>query len=90
MKYFKEESKKNYYSSLPGGVSDTQLAVGCLMRIADATETMAQNFVRLQNDVEWYKKQYKSSQDENARLKYQIRALRGRVTRLKTTLVERS
>ncbi len=57
--------------------------VGSLQRIAAATEAMAQNWVRLTSDVEYYKK---LSNERMARVVSRDRSianLRGQITKLK-------
>lgn len=46
-------------SNYPG---DTNIQLGCLMRIANATEAMATEYTRMQRDLEYYKKWYAEKQ----------------------------
>jgi rubrerythrin len=62
------------------------LQIGCLQRIADATEVMAQNHVKLQADLEWYKTQYKLKGDRIDELKMSIRGYKAANTKLKNKL----
>lgn len=82
-KFFKAESKKDWYSTKDGGMSNEDLMLGCIMRIADAVEKMSVNYVSLQNDVTNYKRWYNQEIDSNKRMARQIAAYRGHIKRLK-------
>jgi len=60
-----------------------QIRTGALLRIADATETMAQNFNKLETDLAWYKKRYREESESNKHLGNVIRGLRGALKRKK-------
>ena len=60
-----------------------RIKMGCLQRIAAATEAMAENNSKLINDLNWYKLRLEEEQQHIYRLEYQIRGLRGAITRLK-------
>lgn len=64
-------------------LSDARLQIGCLQRIADATESMARNYVQLQAERDRYERGWKEGRAENERLGRTIRALRGVITRQK-------
>ncbi len=66
--------------------TNEEIAVGSLQRIADATEVMAQNYVQLQKDREWYIQAYNNSQSRIKDLEYKIRTMKGHLTRLKLKL----
>lgn len=70
------EQNKEY----PG---DTNIQLGCLMRIADASEKMASNYTQLQNDRDLYKRWYNEERDAKEKLYRTIKALRGVITKLK-------
>jgi hypothetical protein len=57
--------------------------VGCLQRIADATEAMAKPFVNLVSERERYERYYKSEREDNKRLARRIAALQGVITKMK-------
>lgn len=80
-KYFKEESKKSWYTTMP--VTNDDLQTGALMRIADATELMASNYVKLQNDYKYMRESRDGWQVDAERLKRSNAALRGHIKRLK-------
>ncbi len=63
--------------------------VGCLQRIADATEAMARNYVSMQRDLEYYQNRCKYEQSARQRLLAQRAALRGVITKLKKQLQDK-
>jgi len=63
--------------------STEDLQTSALMRIADASEKMATNYLQLQNDRDWYKKKYHEKQDEIKHLNNRISSLKGNITKLK-------
>jgi len=80
-KYFKQESKKEWFTSAP--VTNDDLRTGCLMRIADATEKMASNYTELQNNLEWYKRRFNEKTEEIATLEKRVAAYKGVINRMK-------
>ena len=64
-------------------ITRDELKVGCLQRIADATEAMAKNHVQLQRDHDLYKRWYKEEQERCRKLERSNAALRGQITKLK-------
>jgi hypothetical protein len=60
-----------------------QLNAGALLRIADATEKMAQGHSKLLADVDFYKRQWESAKEINKRLSRQVSAYRGVLKRRK-------
>ena len=82
---YREESKKDYGQRMEenGNLCMDQLRTGALLRIADATEKMASNYKKLQDDLEWYKKRYRDASADNNHLWNVIRGLRGAVKRAK-------
>jgi len=74
------ESSKQHWES---NDTDLHIKIGCLQRIADATEVMAKNHNQLISDLEMYKRWYNSEQKENTRLLNRVRALKGIITKLK-------
>lgn len=87
-KSFIEHSKtpwelKNNNGEYPG---DENITIGCLQRIATATEAMAVNHVKLQNDYDYMRSQrdrYRQRYEESQR---RISALKGVITKLKKKL----
>ena len=59
------------------------LSLGCLQRIADATEKMAGNYTQLQSDRDWFKSRNEELRKSNSRMARRIAALQGVITKLK-------
>ena len=87
MASFREQSRTEWTPTRDSGVSvnasNDQLKVGCLQRIADATELMAKNHAALVADRDRFEKWYEEECAEAKRLRGTIRALQGHITRLK-------
>ncbi len=79
MTTFREASKQEYNSR--GTTED--LNAGSLQRIADATEKMASNYVRMESDLQWYKEKFADKNKEIDRLGRVIAGLRGHIKRIK-------
>lgn len=62
------------------------LQIGCLQRIADATEKMASNYTRLQADCDMYKRLVNEEREACASLRRSNNALRGVIKRMKKGL----
>lgn len=89
-KNYRDESRKNYGTTTDDSVCLEQLNAGCLLRIADATEAMAQNHNQLIREKEamrisrdWFEYEYREAQKKN-------RYLRAQVTRLKNQLKKKA
>lgn len=75
----REQSKENWNSNS----TIQEINAGSFQRIADAAELMASNYLKLQRDLDMYKRLY---EEENKEKKIAYRrniALRGYITRLK-------
>ena len=87
-KTFREQSRVGWFAKnltekeYPG---HERVQIGCLQRIADATESMAQNFVNLQNERDSYKRYYENEAASVRRLVRSNNALRGVINRMKKT-----
>ena len=57
-KDFREESRTRWGSSQTDKISTEQITLGCILRIADAVETIAVDRVNLEKDLAYYKEQY--------------------------------
>lgn len=85
-KTFKEHSKVAWY---PNGVKEDsypghqRVIIGCLQRIADATEAMAKNYNRLLDDNQWFSEDRKRYMQRYETEKRRRSALKGVITRLK-------
>lgn len=66
------------------------IKLGALQRIADATEMMAKNHVRLVADRDMYEKMYRQQVATTERLSRQVSALRGVITRLKKAATQQA
>lgn len=87
---YRERSRENwgtpYSSDEKPALTIEQINSGCLLRIADATEAMAANYVRLQSEVDYLKRRRDQLERDNNRLCRQVSSLRGVITRLKKKL----
>jgi len=80
MANFDEASRFKYCSNTP---THQDLKLGCLQRIADATELMAKDHAKLIRDLERSERARKSWMQEFLRVSKQASALRGVITKLK-------
>ena len=75
--FLKEVSKKNWFiytdNNYPG---DENIKLGCLMRIADATELMSINHNNLINENKFYKNLSQNQSETIRSLKNTIRTLK--------------
>lgn len=78
----KEVSKLNYGITLQSATFE-EIQTGALQRIADATELMAGNYVKLQKDKEMYERWYLECRERNLTLNRRISALQGVITKMK-------
>jgi hypothetical protein len=85
-RFYKEESRANWYTEGDCQLSTEEIQLGAILRIADATEKMAQNYIELQDKL-------KRTQNWNEDLRFirdQLQrsnaALKGHITRLKKKL----
>lgn len=84
--HYKDESRK-YWSRTDGKNPTTeQLQLGCLQRIADATEAMSKNYNDLFAENERHKHRYEQERAERQRLERSIVAHKSNYTRLKNKL----
>lgn len=86
MSTYKEESRKRWGDSKGGVPSIEQIKLGCMLRIADATEAIATEHNRLIAENTQITGHYKYSQLDNNRLRKSNAALKGQVTKLKNKL----
>jgi hypothetical protein len=88
MTTLREASKGNFNTNFTGanpngGVTFQEIQAGCIQRIADAIELTAKNYLRLQSDLEYYKRRSEELQARNKILERRIAAQKGLVTKLK-------
>lgn len=81
----REATKVNWHLNQETGnyPGDTNIQLGCLMRIADATEKMALNYVQMERELEWYSKKYEQQRIELDLMARKIAGLKGQITRMK-------
>ena len=82
---FTEQSRRSWVDAT---ITRDSIKTGCLQRIADATETMAQNHDELQSRVKWLERMYKDQRRRAESLERSNAALRGVITRLKNKIKE--
>lgn len=88
--YLKEASTKNWFISSENGheyPGDTNIQLGCLMRIAAATEAMASNYLQLQNELKYWKKLSEDRYNTVLKLQRSNSSLKGHIKRLKNSKV---
>lgn len=81
----REASKVNWETpstdkEYPG---DTNIQLGCLMRIADNTDKMAANYIQMENELKLYKRWYEEEKAKSKNLERRNAGLRGALTKIK-------
>lgn len=79
---YRDESRKGWYSPDENPTTD-QLKLGCLQRIADATEAMAKSHTRLMEERDRFERWYREERARAERLERSNRALKAWNTRYK-------
>ena len=82
-KYYKAESRKEFYRETTESLSVEEIQLGAVLRIADATEVMAKSHAKLQSDLAFYKRRVGSLVEDLDRAHRSNAALRGYIKRLK-------
>lgn len=82
---YREASKKVVGRNIEEGYrpNNDEVMLGAVLRIADASEAMAQNHVQLQKDRDFYKRRYEETLQRNSELTQQLITQRGMTTRYK-------
>ena len=80
-KSFREASRINWTSGAYSQPDNIKL--GCLLRIADATEKMALHYSSLIEERDRYKKWYEKEKIQVSHLQSVISGLRGTITKMK-------
>lgn len=82
---WKDASKINWTSEGDGNgfIGENKIAVGCLMRIASATESMARSHADLIAEAERFKKWYHEEKARREKLQRQVNAYKGIIKRMK-------
>lgn len=83
MKNIKNLTKSGDWQTPADKPSHKDLELSCLMRIADATETIAQNYNNLLAERDRYKKWFYEEQAAKGILIKKVSALKGVITRMK-------
>ena len=86
-KTYKEQSRRKWWCE--PDPNENQLKLGCLQRIADATELMAQNYQSLIGERDSYKRKYEAERDRRLNQDKCNAALRGVITKMKKKAVDR-
>lgn len=81
--YWATESRKNWHSGIGNQPSHEQLQIGCLQRIAAATEDMASDYRRLHRERDAYERLYRNACERERALERSNAALRGVITKMK-------
>jgi len=81
----REASKRGWTSSTDTPTT-TDLQIGALMRIADASETMALRYQELIDNREHWRQEFFRIANQNVILRHQIAGLKGVLTRLRKRL----
>lgn len=76
-------SRTHWYDSSGGKPCDDRIRIGCLQRIADATEKMAASYDRMREDRDTCKRMYQEAVAACERLRRSNAALRGCLRRMK-------
>ena len=80
-KTYKNQSKRSWWCT--GTPNHDQLKLGCLQRIADAIELMAQNYQSLIGQRNTYENWYKEERNKRLHQERCNAALRGVITKMK-------
>lgn len=83
LKNYREQSRINWSRELEEGkkMNNEDLTFGCLLRIADATESMAKNHITMQNELKWANQTIDRLRSEKRRLELSAISLRGVITK---------
>lgn len=85
-KNFKSESRKDWVKNTlteSEQLNNSDLQLGAILRIADATEKMAQRHTDLIDNVEYWKRRSERAEKSNKTLERSNNALRGHLKRAK-------
>lgn len=84
-KSFREYSKKDFGRTVAedDNLSNSDLHLGAVLRMADSLEIIAKNHKQMEQDRDFYKKQYIDASDEIYHLKKRCAGLKSRITRMK-------
>lgn len=80
---YREASRKNWAPLDGHHMTDDRIQVGCLQRIADATESMAKNYADLIRERDKYLRWFREEQAYRRHNERRIASLKGQITKLK-------
>lgn len=90
IKDYRDESRKNWgyddQDGRAGSLSDEKIQLGAILRIADATEKMCVDRVKLERDLDFYKSQSKSKSEEIDKLRRSRASYVGKLNATKEAL----
>lgn len=81
-KNYRDASKENW-GTKEENLTLEQINTGCLMRIADASEKMATNYIKLENDYKYMKERRDYYEKKYNEAQRKISALKGVITKIK-------
>lgn len=84
----KNDSKRDWSATNPASVTNDELKIGCLQRIADATEAMAKDREMMERMLAHRKAQVDSLVTQRQRLERRLAATQGVVTKMKRRIAE--
>lgn len=87
-KDYRTGSRTNWGTTSGEPLTIEQINIGCMLRIADATEKMAVNYQRLIDERNQYENWWKQARDRENRLQKQLSAMKGVVTKLRKKNVQ--
>jgi hypothetical protein len=83
LKRYKEESRKDWGTEQINSLDKEQITLGAILRIADATEALAENHNSLIRDNNYLTDRVKELRDAKYAVQRSNTALKGHVTRLR-------
>lgn len=86
---FKDISKGAWTPHAGTQPTREDIQLGAVLRIADATEAMAKNYVALQNECDMMRRWFDEERKWRQRLERSNAALRGQITKLKKAISRR-
>ncbi len=88
IKDYRAESRLSWGSNQEGPIDREQITLGCILRIADAVETVAKDRIKMESDLKYYKDAYRREQETIKALRNQITGLKAAKTKYKNQLNE--
>ncbi len=86
---FAEESRDTCWGTHdPGQITESQIALGAVLRIADAVEAMASSYADLERDRDYWRGMYERRNKAVDRVNLSLSAMRGVATKLKKRLTD--